>query len=225
MLVIQFTSAPGHSKGAMWDRLDAALERYSKALLRYRALSQLSPTNPLHHKHLQFWLTDTNGGLNDLQGVTGTLWDACNIPDLTSLTQPSDPSDPLTNLFNNHLLPLYHQLIGHKIHAPSHYITTHDAFTDAPHRSSIIYHYSDRLVLRTLNVASTVLASMVPALSSLALYYMPSEGAARIGGVVAFTFLFSLVIVLVTPAKRIETFVATAAFAAVLIVFVGGQAD
>lgn len=62
---------------------------------------------------------------------------------------------------------------------------------------------------------------MVPALSSLALYFLPREGVARIGAVVAFTFLFSIVIVLITPAKRIETFVATAAFAAVLIVFVG----
>ena len=72
---------------------------------------------------------------------------------------------------------------------------------------------------------STVLASMVLALSSLALYFMPSEGGARIGAVVAFTFFFSVVIVLVTPAKRVETFVATAAFAAVLIVFVGNQGD
>lgn len=62
---------------------------------------------------------------------------------------------------------------------------------------------------------------MVPALSSLALYFLPRAGVARIGAVVAFTFFFSLVIVLITPAKRIETFVATAAFAAVLIVFVG----
>lgn len=206
-------------------RLSTQSYQKGKALLRYRALAQLPPSNPLHHNNLRFWITDSDGGLNSLHGVERALWNTCNAPDLTSITQPSEPADPLTTLFNHHLLPLYHRLIGHKLHAPKHHISTPDPFSDIPHRSPVIYHYSDRLVLWTVNVISTVLASMVLALSSLALYFMPSEGGARIGAVVAFTFFFSVVIVLVTPAKRVETFVATAAFAAVLIVFVGNQGD
>ncbi|KIW13081.1 hypothetical protein PV08_08268 [Exophiala spinifera] len=209
-------ATPNSMREALWDRLDAKLERYSNALLRYRAFSQLPSVNPLHHKHLRFWNLDLEGGRSGLHGVQATVWDAENAEDLTSITLPAENRDPLTSFLHARFLPWYHSLLGHKY---KRRIYIADAYTGV--RQQIpFYSYSDKLVLFTVTICSTVLSSMIPALCSLALYFIRREGA-RMGAIVGFTFLFSMVIVLVTPAKRIETFVATAAFAAVLIVFVG----
>jgi hypothetical protein len=174
----------------------------------------------LHHKHLRFWNSDPKGGHGCFHGVEADIWDAENAGDLTSIALPGGNRDPLTYFLHTRFLPWYHDLIGHK-HKRRTYIP--DAFTGARQQTPI-YHYSDKLVLLTVNVCSTVLSSMIPALCSLALYFIRCEGA-RMGAIVAFTFLFSIVVALITPAKRIETFVATATFAAVLIVFVGNGAD
>ncbi|KIX99992.1 uncharacterized protein Z520_04630 [Fonsecaea multimorphosa CBS 102226] len=207
---------PSSMQKALWDRLDAKLEKYSNALLRYRAVSQLPSVDPLHHKHLRLWNLDLESGHGCIHGVEGVVWNSENAEDLTSIALRAEPRDPLTSFLHTRFLPLYHSLLGHK-YKRRVYIA--DAYTDARQQVPI-FSYSDKVVLQIVNTCSTVLSSMIPSLCSLALYFIQREGA-RMGAIVGFTFLFSVVIALVTPAKRIETFVATAAFAAVLIVFVG----
>ncbi|KIW99217.1 uncharacterized protein Z519_00880 [Cladophialophora bantiana CBS 173.52] len=201
---------------ALWDRLEAALKKYSKALLRYRALSQLPSVDRLHHKQLRTWNSDLEGGDGSLRGAEAVVWDEENAGDLTSIALPSESRDPLTYFLQTRVLPWYHNTIGYRYRSPT-YVA--DAFTDMRQQTPI-YYYSDRLIILAVNICSTVLSSMIPALCSLALYFIRREGA-RMGAIVGFTFLFSVIIALITPAKKIETFVATAAFAAVLIVFVG----
>ncbi|EXJ76438.1 uncharacterized protein A1O5_00946 [Cladophialophora psammophila CBS 110553] len=201
---------------ALWNRLEAALKKYSKALLRYRALSQLPPVDPLHHKQLRNWNSDLEGGDGSLCGAEAVVWDEENAGDLTSIALPSESRDPLTYFLQTRVLPWYHNAIGYRYRPRTHVA---DAFTDVRQQTPI-YYYSGRPILLAVNICSTVLSSMIPALCSLALYFIQREGA-RMGAIVGFTFLFSVVIALITPAKKIETFVATAAFAAVLIVFVG----
>jgi len=176
------------------------------------------------------WNSDPEGGQGCFSGVEGVVWNAEHAGDLTSLAIPENQAeganDPLTTLINTRILPLYHRLVTGRTnsshqHGEGRRVTIPDAFTDAKTQCPIVYRYSDRRITQGVDACSTVLASMVPALSSLALYFINRQGA-RIAAMVVFTFFFSLVIMLVTPAKRIETFVATAAFAAVLIVFVGG---
>lgn len=56
----------------------------------------------------------------------------------------------------------------------------------------------------------------------LALHYNKRAGP-RLGLIGGFTVLFALRVVLVTNARRAEIFAATAAYAAVLVVFVSGD--
>lgn len=89
---------------------------------------------------------------------------------------------------------------------------------------------------------STILASLLPTMSAFVLYFIRSP-IARLGGVVAFTVLFSVVLAVIARARRAECFAATTAlvlpnipnllghpgllkapmyrFAAVMVVFVG----
>lgn len=58
--------------------------------------------------------------------------------------------------------------------------------------------------------------------SIIGLYFVHSNGV-RLGMIAAFTILFTLSMALFTNARRAETFAATAAYAAVLVVFVSGN--
>jgi len=83
-----------------------------------------------------------------------------------------------------------------------------------------VTNYSDGKLAATVNAISTILSSLLPAVSIVALYFIPHQ-LARIASIVAFSLLFSVVLTLITNARRIDCFAATAAFAAVQVVFVG----
>ena len=109
--------------------------------------------------------------------------------------------------------------------------------------ASPLYCYSDSKAHAAIEVLSTTLASLLPTMSAFVLYFVRSP-IARLGGVVAFTILFSVVFAVIARARRAECFAATTAlvlskiltlqghplgllkapanrFAAVLVVFVG----
>ncbi|KAI8939335.1 hypothetical protein NX059_003126 [Plenodomus lindquistii] len=79
-----------------------------------------------------------------------------------------------------------------------------------------------RHVTRTVAVISTVVAAveLVGAITSL---YFVSGPKARIGLIACFTSLFGMSLCLLTNARRGEVFGASAAYAAVLVVFVSGD--
>ena len=81
---------------------------------------------------------------------------------------------------------------------------------------------SDNRVRRTTRVVAVVLASILPVLSIVILYYVHSTNI-RIGLIVVFSTLFSAVVALVSDARNVEVMAGTAAYAAVLVVFVSGN--
>ena len=81
---------------------------------------------------------------------------------------------------------------------------------------------SDDRVRRTTRVVAVVLASIMPILSIVVLYYVSSSDI-RIGLIIVFSILFSGVVALVSEARNVEVMAATAAYGAVLVVFVSGK--
>ena len=81
---------------------------------------------------------------------------------------------------------------------------------------------SDNRVRRTTRFVAVVLASILPILSIVILYYVRSSDI-RIGLIIIFSTLFSGVVALVSDARNVEVMAATAAYAAVLVVFVSGN--
>lgn len=76
--------------------------------------------------------------------------------------------------------------------------------------TSPLYSYSDRKAHAAIEVLSTILASLLPTMSAFILYFIRSP-LARLGGVVAFTVLFSVVLAVIARAGRAECFAATTA--------------
>ncbi|KAF2188317.1 hypothetical protein K469DRAFT_703823 [Zopfia rhizophila CBS 207.26] len=122
-----------------------------------------------------------------------------NEADLSILASPSNP-DPLTQLFEEMFTCLFRE--------------------SANGRSlPIIPHRKISFVVSLINTLCAVIF-LVGAVVGL---YFVSDTKARLAMLSAFTVAFAAVIALLTNARRQEIFVATAAYAAVLVVFVSGN--
>lgn len=70
--------------------------------------------------------------------------------------------------------------------------------------------YEEETVLRWSAWISTVIASLLPIISTIALYFVVPTGL-RLGLTVIFTFLFALALMTFTTARSMDVFIATAA--------------
>ena len=86
-----------------------------------------------------------------------------------------------------------------------------------------IRRYSEKKVAKVTQGVVAALSALLPTLAILVLYFVTSMKT-RIGLVILFTTVFAVLLALFTSAKRVEIFSATAAFAAVEVVFVGSTA-
>jgi len=85
---------------------------------------------------------------------------------------------------------------------------------------SNIFLYRDSHFHRIANVVGTLISSLIPIGSIVVLYFVTSMPL-RLAVLSCFTAIFSIALSLLTSAKRVEIFAATAAFASVQVVFVG----
>ena len=146
------------------------------------------------------------------------MYDRAMLSDMTSLCLPDETEDLITKFINTTLLQGYHSSIGHKSKKK---FELQDPFSNKKEPTPV-YYYSDRVVVAAVNTLGTLLAALIPALTSLALFFINSQ-LSRMGAIIGFTFLFATVLMLITSVKRAECFAITAAFSAVLVVFVGNN--
>lgn len=149
-----------------------------------------------------------------LRGYEHTTWDEKNQHDLVSLASDYGNKDALSKFIDKLVREVYHKHLGHRLHDP---VSALEAFgNDQP---GSMFYYSDRKITTTIDALTTILSSALPALSAFGLFFI-EDPLAKLLAIVACTFLFSSVVTLVAKATRAECFGATAAFAAVLVVFV-----
>jgi hypothetical protein len=82
--------------------------------------------------------------------------------------------------------------------------------------------YSNSHIVRTVHVLGLILAAIL-LIGAITTLYFVASAEAKLGLVAMFTVLFAASVALCTNAKRAEVFAATAAYAAVLVVFVSGD--
>jgi formate/nitrite transporter FocA (FNT family) len=83
-------------------------------------------------------------------------------------------------------------------------------------------YFKDPIITTTTRVISVCLAATLLVGSILALYFVAND-AARLGILLAFIITFAFGVATTTSASRDSIFAATAAYAAVLIVFISGD--
>jgi hypothetical protein len=73
-----------------------------------------------------------------------------------------------------------------------------------------MYNYEETLLSAILNTVATVVASLLPLCFVIILYFSPSNSL-RLGLLVLMSAMFSLALILMKNARRIEVFAATSA--------------
>ncbi|ETN46597.1 uncharacterized protein HMPREF1541_00783 [Cyphellophora europaea CBS 101466] len=196
------------------ETLRAKLKEYNE-LLTQQALIARYYRKPRHYDLDVLRSCFKDAAMPDwyLLGLDSTIWDDPSLAhDLISL-DPNDPDadDKLTQWISSHLVEPFHQLIGrHFKKAPPAF--GNEAFVE----------YSDKGIVKFSSLLATVISSVFPVLGVIILFFV-HDLLARIGIIAGLTAVFSFCLAIVTKARKVEIFAATAAFSAVLVVFLGAD--
>lgn len=167
-----------------------------EAVLQYTEMKTQDSPNSCDVEFLRRWFKDKNMGDFPLIGRDSTLWESSMPSDLIAL-KARKAEDPLGSLFLSRVFLWWHNCIGHRIKKPLD-------------EEAQYFEYRDENVLRVANIFGSIISSGLLVGSILALYFVDNI-LVRLGIVAAFTQVFSLVLVLVTSARNVEVFAATAA--------------
>lgn len=147
-------------------------------------------------KILRQWFLDTKEGNRPLLGKDKDLWEESSHKSLIAL-KPRKGPDPLTAFFLHRVWNWWHHFIGHR-------------FIKQSDLEAQFIEYSDNSLERLANILGAVISSAILVGSIVALYFINST-AIRLVAIAAFTLIFSLVLVLVAGARKVDMFAATAA--------------
>lgn len=195
------------SEARQMERMELAqnirvtLKEYRKALLFESTLATLPPPTKrtLEAFRWHFFNGDPTGpdSFPTLGGHSCDLFD--DADDLMALRMAED-QDRLTAFVQNHLAFLF------------------QTYT----RNGMIAYASDQRIARFVAILSIILAAVLLIGAIVSLYVVKSPNK-KLGMIAAFTVIFASSIGILTNARRAELFAATAAYAAVLVVFVSGN--
>ena len=138
--------------------------------------------------------------------------------DLICLSHRNKDRDALSAWLGWLVTKVFHRYWGHKHHKKA--VTPDEEW--APAVPSTSTHYRDSNIDRWVTGITSVLAPVLPTVSMSVLFFTNSP-LTRLGVTVLLSFVFSGALVLVGLPRRIDAFVATATFSALLIVFVSNN--
>ncbi|KAL3490637.1 hypothetical protein BJX62DRAFT_251850 [Aspergillus germanicus] len=181
----------------LYDELEDKMKNYQEALMLQSTVSNLRHPRPRVFAAFQEWFSGgSQGKAAILNGRAATMLD--DPQDLAALRTPAD-EDVLSRTLQDHW-----PLPGRKFD------------------TGTISHFQERHVMIVVAVISVITSAalLVGAIVSL---YIVQEPRSRLAMIAGFTALFAISVALMTNTRRAEVFAATAAYAAVLVVFVSGN--
>ncbi|KAI5924173.1 hypothetical protein F4810DRAFT_666068 [Camillea tinctor] len=204
-------------------RLRDLMVKYEKALYYHNhALTLRRPHGKLL-KDLREWMDRPLLGRIMIFSCDYKAWTKDKDIEEDLLTFENSMMDHFTALVTYRLTDIYHKFVGRYIHKktgkndnPVLPVTNEDD----PHM--IIYPH--RVVARLTRTITVFLACMLPVIS-IAILYTVSDTKTRLGIIAGLTGFFSISMDIFTMATLPEIFAATAAFAAVLVVFIGSNGN
>ncbi|KAI4103509.1 MAG: hypothetical protein LQ339_004234 [Xanthoria mediterranea] len=193
-----------------WTMLEIRkkLKEYNAALVHQSLITGMSKPNPRDLAFLQEWMRRPSMGNVYLLGQDSDIWANPEESDLIAL-QARHSDSPVSRWMSDTLVHWYHQAIGRKLRKPK-----------ASDWTANTVIYSENGVTRLASVLGVFLSSLLPIASIVVLYYIGSD-TIRLVVIALFTACFSISMCLVTSARVVDVFTATAAFTAVQVVFVG----
>ncbi|MCJ1357614.1 MAG: hypothetical protein MMC33_007610 [Icmadophila ericetorum] len=197
----------GYQKEKM-DEISDMLKEYNEALLLAKQVFAISPASDRELKVLQNWLNHPKGGNGFLRHIEIGTWRDARIGDTISLNQQRFDDDAFSHWLTERVFDWYHERYGYRRQRP---VDVESGFSE----------YSHSRISLLINIVSIAMSLLLILLSIVVLYFTPSPQL-RLFIAALFTFLFSLMMALVTSAGRLQLFMASATFASVQVVFITG---
>ncbi|OAP63003.1 hypothetical protein AYL99_02230 [Fonsecaea erecta] len=157
------------------------------------------------------------GRRSSLRGHELRTWSKEKEYDLTSLMDQKEDRDPLSSWLEWFFTKVLNKFFGARYYSP---VAVDDDW--APAVPSKAVQYPRRNIARVVTVITTILAPILPTVSATALFAIDNE-TTRLGLIVLLSFLFSMALACVGAPRKVESFVATATFTAVLVVFISNN--
>ncbi|KAL9081586.1 MAG: hypothetical protein Q9159_007234 [Coniocarpon cinnabarinum] len=186
--------------------LSEKLVEYNNSLWHVQNMAKSASATSRDLHNLKDWLRSPTEGNQFLTDREADIYQNSNQEDLITLAPPDKQQDPFTSFIEGRLLDAYHLIWGHRRGIGISNTTFRD--------------YGKARLERLSRSISAVVASLLPTLAILILYFI-QRMLVRIGLVIVFTSMFSLALAFFTAGSTAEIFAATAAFAAVEVVFIG----
>ncbi|KAF5640452.1 hypothetical protein F52700_3602 [Fusarium sp. NRRL 52700] len=191
------------------------LEEYNSAVAAASAVACLPSPEKRSLAFLRLWLDSQCSVEHFPLGTESTTWNFEDINEYFKLDKTS--SDRISSLVRGALLDAYHTC-AEQIRKLKKRPRENDV--SAQGSEPRIQKYDDEKLRAVSDGITAALASLLPTVMILILYFV-KRMLVRIGLVIVFTTLFSIIMSFYPGAKKGEVFAAVAAFAAVEVVFIG----
>ncbi|KAF4947357.1 hypothetical protein FSARC_13978 [Fusarium sarcochroum] len=196
------------------------LNQYNAALSALNTVAEMPKPEKRPLELLRLWLSDQGQDGPFPSGTESTIWESGDSDEYISLDRTA-ANDRISSLVRGALLDIYHfgsegcrKLISK--------FQTHDL--SVPASGPSVRKYDDDKLRAVSDGITAALASLLPTGMILVLYFV-KRMLVRIGLVIIFTTIFSIVMSFYPGAKKGEVFAAVAAFTAVEVVFIGSTSS
>lgn len=186
-----------------------------ETLLRISQIHQLGTPSHQNRSRLWKWLSSEKGGNEFLKGIgiEADPWDlkkgeSSIVRDLATV---SHSSDTLDSWLADTVIPKHHSWFGNRSAASS----------DPELAAWNLREYRMQSLHRLGNFLCVLLSALGPVISIQALYWIP-DTLGRLMAITGLIIIFAIIMVYVSGCQRFEVFGATAAFAAIQVVFLQG---
>ncbi|KAH0555816.1 hypothetical protein GP486_006237 [Trichoglossum hirsutum] len=172
------------------------LKEYNDALIQQSQIAKFEEANKADLKGFRRWLGSRDGGNFSLENREANTWEEEYTGDLISLISHRKENDCFTMWIRDKFVPWFHDLLGYR--------------TKADDEKSGLWEYRDSRINRVAHAISAVISSLLPTSAIFVLYFL-HDMKVKLGVIIGFTALFSLALVILVRARRIEVFAASTA--------------
>ncbi|KAK5090277.1 hypothetical protein LTR05_000448 [Lithohypha guttulata] len=188
-------------------RIREVLKEYNEQLWLQSQIARLPKPYNTDITWLRSWMFDPLCGGMQCPALELKVFTQPTLDELV-VVKAREYSDAMTTWFATSFIHIYHKYLGKYIHKDS---------DDAEFVNNIVY--TERSNSKFMSVITTSLSSAFPVLSVVILNQCNSINL-RLGILTVFTICFSAVLAFLSPKKKLEVFAASAAYAAVNVVFI-----
>lgn len=182
------------------------------SIRQWKEIQNIQSPTAMNLMHIKDWMLRAK---SPLEGTDSRPWRRSSDSELMVL---SPDADKLDNWLCKYLAPAWHRVAGERLHRRRAQ-RLRQGSGDTEEAQDIVFGYEEAAFVLIGDIVCVVLSTVLLISAVIGLYYINTM-LNRLIFVAVFTLLFAGVLMFVANCRRVDVFGATAAFCAVLVVFI-----